>query len=89
MNTFERVWVSKKHRAIITSLAVSTDSKVLVAGSAEGYIKFWDVETKKTIKKVKGHLDHVSSLHFSNNNSSLLSSGWDGDIIMWMFDKDI
>ncbi|CAD8108378.1 unnamed protein product [Paramecium primaurelia] len=90
MNSLEKLWVSKKHRAIITSLAITSDSKVLVMGSSEGYIKFLDMETKKFIKKLKGHNDHVSSLHFNNQNNCLLSSGWDANLIMWNIDqKDI
>lgn len=30
---------------------------------------------------MKLHTDHVSSLHFSNDNTILLSSGWDCNLI--------
>lgn len=55
-------------------------------GSSEGYIKFIDMETKKFIKKLRGHTDHVSSLHFNFLNNRLLSSGWDANLIMWNID---
>lgn len=62
-------------------MTASSDFKIIVMGSAAGFIKFWDLDNKKNLYKFKLHTDHVSSLHFSNDNSMLLSSGWDCNII--------
>lgn len=49
LNTLSKIWQSKKHRSIITALTITSDHKIVAMGSAAGYIKFWDLDTKKDL----------------------------------------
>ena len=62
----------------------------IVCGSEDGYIYFWDIDTKEIIHKLKAHNDVVIATNFkpksSNNNDILFASGGlqnDNTVKLW------
>ena len=48
----------------ILSASFSPDSKMLVTGSWDKTIRFWDIEKGKHLKTLTGHTGQVSSVSF-------------------------
>lgn len=71
------------------SLAFSPDDTVLVAGLMGGQIELWDLTTGEKITTLNGHTATVEALVFSPNGKTLASTGTDGTIIVWDWDKII
>ncbi len=70
------------HAGIITSLAFSSDSKILASGG--GYtICLWNVENGELLNELDGHDGVISSLSFSPNCKVLASGSWDDTMCLW------
>ena len=55
---------------------------ILVSSSSDSFIKFWDIETKKEVKRLSGHQKSVTCL--KELSKSRLASGSDDEkIIIW------
>lgn len=62
----------------------------IVCGSEDGYIYFWDIQTKEIVHKLKAHDDVVIATNFrqsnNNNNDLLFASGGlqkDNTVKLW------
>jgi WD40 repeat protein len=70
------------------SAAFSPDGKILVSGTWNGTIQFWDPITRNPISSpLPGHKGAVTSLAFSHDGKLLASGGEGGDIILWDITK--
>jgi len=67
----------------ITSVAVSFDSKYIVSGSKDGYIRLWDIKTKKLLYLFKGHLKAVTSVAISYDSKYIVSGSRDKTVKLW------
>ena len=69
------------------SLAFSPDDTVLVAGLINGRIELFDMTTGEKITMLNGHTQSVETLVFSPDRKTLVSTGQDGTILLWDWDK--
>ena len=65
------------------------DNTVLVAGLRNGSIELWDMTTGEKITTLNGHTSIVETLVFSPDGKTLVSTGHDGIILLWDWDKAI
>ena len=56
---------------------------LLAIGCHEGHINIWDFETRSIAKQLKEHKGVVTSVSWSRNGSKLLSSDWNGHLLLW------
>lgn len=75
--------VDKAHDALIYSLAVSPDGKMLASGSYDKTIKLWELPSMKFIKKLEGHTENVYCVTFNKDGTELASSAQDKTIRIW------
>lgn len=77
---------SKKHRFITTlrghvnrvyQLSWSSDSRLLVSGSADSTLKVWNIKNQKLWNDLPGHLDEVYAVDWSPNGECVSSGGKD------------
>lgn len=73
------------HRAPVSAIGFSPDSRVLLTGGSDRVIRAWDVETGREIRSFKGHLGAVSRLAFAPDGQSFVSVG-DNTARVWMLD---
>ena len=71
------------------SLAFSPDDTVLVAGLRNGEIELLDMTTGEKITTLNGHTATVGTLVFSPDGKTLVSTGQDGTILVWDWEKAI
>jgi WD40 repeat protein len=55
----------------------------MVIGDGESFAKFIDMNKAEVISSFEMHLDFLSSLSFSSQQQSLISSSWDSSVKIW------
>jgi WD40 repeat-containing protein SMU1 len=62
----------------VMSLAFSRDSEMVASGSLAGKIIIWKIASGQCLRRIeKAHLDGITSLQFSKDNSQILSASFD------------
>jgi len=67
----------------VRTLALSPDGKTLLAGTENGTIYVFDPTDLREIKKMDHHKSPVVSIHFSSDNTLIISSEKDRNTIVW------
>lgn len=76
--------ISLQNNSCICSLIFLFDDRTLLTGSADGYIKSWNLNEKSPRNEIKAHTDIVSTIiHFNN---ILVTGSWDKSIKVWELD---
>ena len=73
-------WVNLSSTAGGEKVSFSPDSLDIVSGSGDSTIRMWDIETKKLLFILEGHLSAVFSVAFSIDGEYILSGSGDGTI---------
>ncbi len=71
------------HDEEVTALAFSPDGTLLVSGSADTTIVFWDAETGEALWEAGGHWATVTKLVFNAEGDGMLSAGEDSKARTW------
>lgn len=72
------------HRADITAIAVSQDSRRIATGGRDGVITVWDFKTAQQEARLRAHgKDTIITSLIWLNDGSLLSAGLDGKVARW------
>jgi WD40 repeat protein len=69
------------------SLTFSNNGKYLAAGDEEGIVRIWDLSNQSLLTTLGGHNSLIRKIRFSNDDSMLASSGFDGKVILWRMES--
>jgi RNA polymerase sigma factor (sigma-70 family) len=70
-------------RSFLTALAFSADGRML-AGADRGLLRMWDTASAKELSPVQGgHKQLVSSVAFTPDGGTVVSTSWDGSVREW------
>lgn len=69
--------------AIAHSLCFDKNTKNIVVGCSDAFIKVINIEKGEITSRLKGHEDAVTSVYINHNNQAMYSAGNDGKIIVW------
>ncbi len=64
-------------------VAFTPDGKGILAGSADGTLKLWDVESGEEIRAYPGHAGKVASVVFSSDGNQIVTGSWDMTAKLW------
>ena len=70
-----------------TAITFSPDGVIIVSGNRDGIIQLRNSTTGKIISNLTGHASWVSELVFSEDGTTLATSGGDGTILVWDWDE--
>ncbi len=70
-----------------TTLTFSPEGSILVSGNRNGIIQLRNSTTGKIISNLTGHTSWISELVFSEDGTTLATSGGDGTILVWDWDE--
>ncbi len=67
----------------VLSVAWSADGQTVAAGTFEGFLKLWNVRTRRELAALRGHLSMVTALEFSRDGRHLVSGSVDNTWRVW------
>ena len=76
-NLSQEVTVGKSlhwHSGGFRSLAVTSDGRRIVGGTADGMVTFWDLENRELLMSLQAHTDSVMHLAFTPDGATLVSA---------------
>lgn len=80
--TGQQKFILKEHKGRITRTLFAPDGKTLVSGSADGTMRFWDLETGELITTLEEY-DPASPIAFSPDGQTFASGGENAKILLW------
>ena len=82
-NDFSYEVGEQKREKEVWSIAFSPDATKLAAGTFNGSLRLWDLDTEKVVTNFSGHKHQISHLAFSPDGSLLASNAVDGSLFVW------
>lgn len=70
-----------------TAIIFSPDGSIVVSGNWDGIVRLRDSATGKIISEHAGHASWISELVFSEDGTTLATSGADGTILLWDWNR--
>lgn len=67
----------------VTSISISPDGKLIVAGSLDHIVRIWDMKTGQLLDRLKNHKDSVYSVAFLPGGKQLLTGSLDKTLKIW------
>ena len=74
---------NEPHSDVVMGLEFSWDSRYLVSGAADKFVKLFEVETGKHLRSFEGHTNYVLDVGFQADGSTVSSAGADNAIKIW------
>src|SRR4051794_19332574 len=68
---------------MFTSVAVSTDGRHIVTGSAAGAVTIWNLFDGKLLRKLTGHTEHITGIALSADGTTAVTSSTDRTVRCW------
>lgn len=79
--------VKNGHSDTVYGLAFSPDHTKVATGSADKFVKVWEVPSGKFIKSFEGHTHHVLDVGWMADGKLLASAGGDNTVKIWDYEK--
>jgi len=67
----------------VTSVAISSDGRLVAAGSLDTVVRIWDTRTGELLERLRGHKDSVYSVAFTPDARGLVSGSLDKTLKYW------
>ena len=71
------------HEAYITSIAISTDGKLIASGGLDGSVIIWGISTGNPLLQLAAHTDAIEELTFNPDGNLLVTTGDDAAMRIW------
>ncbi|WP_420579762.1 High-affnity carbon uptake protein Hat/HatR [Reichenbachiella sp.] len=75
-----------KDGAPVHAISFNQDGNIIAIGDEEGDVILWDMKEGKQIRRLTGHSAKITDLEFSDDNSLLASTSFDGTARVWVME---
>lgn len=72
-----------KHGSAVKAIRYSPDGRYFASGDRSGLVLLWKAADGKVVSQLKGHTHDVLELKYDTTGTRLISSSWDGSVILW------
>jgi WD40 repeat protein len=79
--------VKNGHSDTVYGICFSPDAKMIATGSADKFVKVWEIPSGKFVKSFEGHTHHVLDIGWMSDGKLLASAGGDNTVKVWDFEK--
>jgi WD40 repeat protein len=79
--------IKNGHSDTVYGICFSPDGKMIATGSADKFVKVWEIPSGKFVKSFEGHTHHVLDIGWMADGKLLASAGGDNTVKVWDFDK--
>ncbi len=79
--------IKNGHSDTVYGVCFSPDHKMIATGSADKFVKVWEVPSGKFGKSFEGHTNHVLDVGWMSDGKLLASAGGDNTVKIWNFEK--
>jgi WD40 repeat protein len=86
VSTKELIHSFSGHTDVVTSLAISSDNRLLLTGSADKTARLWDISTGQLLRVFSGHTAAVTSVAFTPDGKKIVTGSLDKTIRTWITD---
>ena len=69
----------------LADATLAPDGSMVVAGDADGLLRFWDTSNGRPLWKLPAHKSHLVGVHFEGND--IVTRGFAGDVSRWTLPK--
>ncbi|CAH8652563.1 unnamed protein product [Heterobilharzia americana] len=87
MDSFKRIHSLYGHSAPVTSLDISSDSRLIITGSTDKTVRLWELQFGNCQRRFTSHLEPVTCVRFIPHTSLAVSSDQGGQIKQWDIKK--
>jgi WD40 repeat protein/serine/threonine protein kinase len=71
------------HPTWIRSMALSPKGELLATGDMDGFVRLWDLATRRELVRLEGHVGPVLTVRFSPDGKTLASGSGDSKVRLW------
>jgi WD40 repeat protein len=79
--------IKSGHSDTVYGITFSPDNKMIATGSADKFVKVWELPSGKFVKSFEGHTHHVLDVGWMADGKLLASAGGDNTVKIWDFEK--
>jgi WD40 repeat protein len=72
----------RAHNSYVVGIVFTTDSRRLISGSFDKYIKIWDIDSGECLESWQSSAD-IYGIALSGDGKILACNGEDGSILLW------
>lgn len=83
VNTGTIVKTFPGHQSAVTKTIFNPLGNLIITGSKDNTIKFWDIVSGLCIRTIQSHLGEVTSVEMNSSGTLLLSSSKDNSNRLW------
>lgn len=80
------VILAHESTSFVNAVAFAPDGQLVATGSSDragGYLRLWDAGSGQPVRRLEGHTDAVTGVHFSRDGKRLLTSSYDATARLW------
>ncbi|KIK39698.1 hypothetical protein CY34DRAFT_88768 [Suillus luteus UH-Slu-Lm8-n1] len=70
-------------KVVVNNITLSPSGKIIVIGSDDRKMRFWNVKMGKVVAEWMGHTSYVVAVCWSASGKHIMSGSWDGMVRVW------
>jgi WD40 repeat protein len=72
-----------EHPPVVTAMAIHPSGQTVALGGDDHLVRIWDLQQKRQVMVLAGHLDWVRTVSYSPRGDMLVTSGNDHRVVVW------
>ena len=79
----DSIRILKGHGGNVSSVAITSDGKLIVSGSGDTSVRVWETSSGKCLSVLEGHTKFISGVAITSDGKLIVSGSEDGTVRVW------